>query len=35
MSRELHDFSVQIDEVFDLQDVESTDFWLFIVSIFA
>lgn len=35
MSRELSDFSILIDEVFDLEDVEGTDFWKFIINLFA
>lgn len=35
MSRELQDLSVQIDEAFDLDEVETTDFWMMIMALFA
>lgn len=35
MSRELQDLSTQIDEAFDLEDVETTDFWIEIMALFA
>lgn len=35
MSRELNDFSAQIDEQFDLSDVTTNSFWVFFVAIFA
>lgn len=34
MSQELIDFSEQIDERFEMTDMESTDFWEAIVNLF-
>ncbi len=35
MSRELRDFSLQIDEQFEVSDVDTSNFWVYIVSFFA
>jgi hypothetical protein len=32
MSRELQDLSAQIDEVFDLLEVEESEFWAALIS---
>jgi hypothetical protein len=34
MSQELVDFSEQIDEQFEIADIESEDFWQAIVNLF-
>jgi hypothetical protein len=34
MSQELIDFSEQIDEQFDMTDIESADFWEAIMNLF-
>jgi hypothetical protein len=34
MSQELIDFSEQIDEQFEIADIESEDFWQAIVNLF-
>ena len=35
MSRELQDFSFQIDEQFEISDVDTSNFWVYFVSFFA